>query len=309
MSRLIPNLRLPVIAAPMFLVSGTELVIAACKAGVVGSFPVANCRTSEDLDRWLTQITEALTPQDAAWAVNLVVHRLNRRLADDLALIVRYKPPLVITALGSPAEVIEAVHAYGGQVFADVSTVEHARKAAASGVDGLVLIAAGAGGHTGSITGFAFVPAVREFWAGPLVLGGGLSTGAAIDAALTLGADYAYVGTPFIATEESLAKDAYKAMLVEADIRDLIVTDAFTGIPNCMLRPSIVAAGIDPDAIPASERSRIDFDDPHKGAKAWRDIWSAGQGVGAIRTVRPARQVVDDLIDSLNAHRMRRAAA
>ena len=204
---------------------------------------------------------------------------------------------------------IEAVHGYGGQVFADVSTVEHARKAAASGVDGLVLIAAGAGGHTGSITGFAFVPAVREFWTGPLVLGGGLSTGAAIDAALTLGADYAYVGTPFIAAEESLAKDAYKAMLVEAKIRDLIVTDAFTGIPNCMLRPSIAAAGIDPDAIPASERSRIDFDDPHKGAKAWRDIWSAGQGVGAVRTVRPVRQVVDDLIDSLNAHRMRRAAA
>nr|WP_312447395.1 nitronate monooxygenase [Brevundimonas naejangsanensis] len=309
MSRIISNLRLPVIAAPMFLVSGPELVIAACKAGVIGSFPVANCRTSEDLDRWLTQITEALTPQDAVWAVNLVVHRLNRRLADDLALIVRYKPPLVITALGSPAEVIEAVHAYGGQVFADVSTVEHARKAAASGVDGLILISAGAGGHTGSITGFAFVPAVREFWSGPLVLGGGLSTGAAIDAALTLGADYAYVGTPFIATEESLAKDAYKAMLVEAEIRDLIVTDAFTGIPNCMLRPSIVAAGIDPDAIPASERSRIDFDDPHKGAKAWRDIWSAGQGVGAIRTVRPVLQVVDDLIDSLSAHRMRRAAA
>lgn len=309
MTRPIPNLRLPVIAAPMFLVSGPELVIAACKAGVVGSFPVANCRTSEDLDRWLTQIADALKPGDAPWAVNLVVHRLNRRLAADLALIVRYKPPLVITALGSPAEVIEAVHAYGGQVFADVSTVEHARKATASGVDGLVLIAAGAGGHTGSITGFAFVPAVREFWTGPLVLGGGLSTGAAIDAALTLGADYAYVGTPFIATEESLAKDAYKAMLVEAEICDLIVTDAFTGIPNCMLRPSIAAAGIDPDAIPASERSRIDFDDPHKGAKAWRDIWSAGQGVGAVRTVRPVRQVVDDLIDSLNTHRMRRAAA
>lgn len=305
----LPNLRLPVIAAPMFLVSGPELVIAACRAGVVGSFPVANCRTPEDLDRWLAQITGALDPQDAPWAVNLVVHRLNRRLADDLALIVRYRPPLVITALGSPAEVIEAVHAYGGQVFADVSTVEHARKAAASGVDGLVLIAAGAGGHTGSITGFAFVPAVREFWHGPLVLGGGLSTGAAIDAALTLGADYAYVGTPFIATRESLAKDAYKAMLVEAEIRDLIVTDAFTGIPNCMLRPSIVAAGIDPDAIPPSERSRIDFDDPHKGAKAWRDIWSAGQGVGAVRTIRPARQVVEDLIDSLHAHRTRRAAA
>lgn len=303
MSRLLPNLRAPIIAAPMFLVSGPELVVASCKAGVVGSFPVANCRTSEELDGWLSEINAALGPDDAPWAVNLVVHRLNRRLPEDLALIVRYRPALVITSLGSPAEVIEAVHAYGGQVFADVSTVEHARKAAAAGVDGLVLIAAGAGGHTGSITGFAFVPEVRAFWDGPLVLGGGLSTPAAVDAALTLGADYAYVGTPFIATDESMAKDGYKAMLVEAGIRDLIVTDAFTGIPNCMLRPSIVAAGLDPDAIPASERSRIDFDDPHKGAKAWRDIWSAGQGVGAVQSVRPVRQVVDDLVEGLERRR------
>jgi nitronate monooxygenase len=302
-SALLPNLRAPIIAAPMFLVSGPELVVAACKAGVVGSFPVANCRTSEELEGWLSRITEALGPDDAPWAVNLVVHRLNRRLPEDLALIARYRPALVITSLGSPADVIDAVHAYGGQVFADVSTVEHARKAASAGVDGLVLVAAGAGGHTGSITGFAFVPEVRAFWDGPLVLGGGLSTPAAIEAALTLGADYAYVGTPFIATDESLAKDGYKVMLVEAEIRDLIVTDAFTGIPNCMLRPSIAAAGLDPDAIPASERSRIDFDDPHKGAKAWRDIWSAGQGVGAIRAVRSTRQVVDDLVDGLERRR------
>lgn len=295
MSRPLPNLSLPVIAAPMFLVSGSELVIAACRAGVVGSFPVANCRTAEDLDGWMGDIVAALGPDDAPWAVNVVVHKLNRRLPADMELILKYRPPLVITSLGSPQEVVEAVHSYGGQVYADVATIDHARKAAGAGVDGLVLIAAGAGGHTGSITGFAFVPAVREFWDGPVVLGGGISTGAAVRAALALGADYAYVGTSFIAAEESLAKPAYKQMLVEAQARDLIVTDAFTGIPNCMLRPSIRAAGIDPDAIPATERSRIDFDDPHRGAKAWRDIWSAGQGVGAVKAVRSTAEIVEEL--------------
>lgn len=308
---MLDTLRIPVFAAPMFLVSGPELVIAACKAGVVGSFPAANCRTDEDLETWLTQITSALGPDDAPWAVNLVVHRLNRRLPQTLEIVLRHRPPLVITALGSPTDVIDAVHAYGGKVFADVSTLEHARKAASAGVDGLILVAAGAGGHTGSITGFAFVPAVRAFWDGPIVLGGAIGTGAAIEATLALGADYAYVGTPFIATPESLAKDGYKAMVVEASVSDLIVTDAFTGIPNSMLRPSIVAAGLDPDAIPASERSRIDFDDPHKGAKAWRDIWSAGQGVDAVRTIRPVAEIVADLENQMRQSRSahRRSAA
>lgn len=299
----LPGLRLPVFAAPMFLVSGVELVVAACKAGVVGAFPVANCRTGGDLDAWMTQIGARVGSGDAPWAVNLVVHRLNRRLPADMALIVHHRAPLVITSLGSPREVIEAVHGYGGLVFADVATVEHARKAAAAGVDGLVLVAAGSGGHTGSITGFAFVPAVREFWHGPLVLAGGIGTGAAVRAALALGADYAYVGTPFIATRESLAKDAYKAMLVASEASDVMVTDAFTGIPNSMLRPSIAAAGIDPDAIPDSERSRIDFEDPHRGAKAWRDIWSAGQGVGAVKAVRSVAGLVDDLAREYEAGR------
>jgi nitronate monooxygenase len=287
------RLRLPVIAAPMFLVSGPEMVIAASRAGVAGSFPAANCRTSEELDGWLAAITAAIGNSDGAvdgaapWGINLVAHRLNKRLAADLELAVRYKAPLVITSLGGPREVIEAVHGYGGLVFADVVSVEHARKAAALGVDGLVLVSAGAGGHTGLLSPFAFVPAVRAFWDGEIVVGGGIHTGAAVRAALALGADYAYVGTHFIASEESMAKPGYKQMLVDAEAGDIIVTDAFTGIRNSMLRPSIVAAGLDPDDIPPSARGKIDFDDPHNGAKAWRDIWSAGQGVGAIAQVEP----------------------
>jgi nitronate monooxygenase len=287
------RLRLPVIAAPMFLVSGPEMVIAASRAGVAGSFPAANCRTSEELDGWLAAITAAIGNSDGAvdgaapWGINLVAHRLNKRLAADLELAVRYKAPLVITALGGPREVIEAVHGYGGLVFADVIDLKLARKAVAAGVNGLACIAAGAGGHTGYISPFAFVPAVRAFWDGEIVVGGGIHTGAAVRAALALGADYAYVGTHFIASEESMAKPGYKQMLVDAEAGDIIVTDAFTGIRNSMLRPSIVAAGLDPDDIPPSERGKIDFDDPHNGAKAWRDIWSAGQGVGAIGQVEP----------------------
>jgi nitronate monooxygenase len=287
------RLRLPVIAAPMFLVSGPEMVIAASRAGIAGSFPAANCRTSEELDGWLAAITAAIGNSDGAvdgaapWGINLVAHRLNKRLAADLELAVRYKAPIVITSLGGPREVIEAVHGYGGLVFADVVSVEHARKAAALGVDGLVLVSAGAGGHTGLLSPFAFVPAVRAFWDGEIVVGGGIHTGSAVRAALALGADYAYVGTHFIASEESMAKPGYKQMLVDAEAGDIIVTDAFTGIRNSMLRPSIVAAGLDPDEIPPSARGKIDFDDPHNGAKAWRDIWSAGQGVGAIAQVEP----------------------
>lgn len=287
------RLRLPVIAAPMFLVSGPELVIGASRSGIVGTFPAANCRTSEDLERWLAEITAAIGNNDGAvggaapWGINLVAHRLNKRLGADLELAVRYRAPLVITSLGGPRDVVDAVHGYGGLVFADVVSVAHARKAAALGVDGLVLVSAGAGGHTGFLSPFAFVPAVRSFWDGELVVGGGIHTGAAVRAALALGADYAYVGTHFIASEESMAKPGYKEMLVASDEADIIVTDAFTGIRNSMLRPSIVAAGLDPDNIPASERGKIDFDDPHNGAKAWRDIWSAGQGVGAIGQVEP----------------------
>ncbi len=292
------NMRLPVFAAPMFLVSGAELVIAASKSGILGSFPAANARTTEQLEAWLRQICTAIDPEmDGPWAVNLVAHKLNNRFASDLELACKYRAPVVITALGSPGPVVEAVHEYGGLVFADVISIEQARKAAATDVDGLILVGAGAGGHTGSITGFAFVSAVRQFWSGILVIAGGITDGAGILASQALGADAAYMGTRFIAARESMAKPAYKQMLIDSACSDIITTDAFTGIPNNMLRPSIEAAGIDPDNIPASERSRINFDDPHKGAKAWRDIWSAGQGVDAITAMQSVAEIVSDLTD------------
>lgn len=291
----------------MFLVSGPEMVISASRAGIAGTFPAANCRTSEALDAWLGEIVAAIGNADGAvdgaapWGINLVAHRLNKRLGADLELAVRHRAPLVISSLGGPREVIDAVHGYGGLVFADVISVAHARKAAALGVDGLVLVCAGAGGHTGMLSPFAFVPAVRAFWDGDLAVGGGIHTGEAVRAALALGADYAYVGTHFIASAESMAKPGYKQMLLDSDAGDIIVTDAFTGIRNSMLRPSIAAAGLDPENIPASERGRIDFDDPHNGAKAWRDIWSAGQGVGAITAIEPIAAQVDRLVEEYRA--------
>lgn len=290
------NLRLPAIAAPMFLVSGPELVMASAKAGIVGAMPAANARTGDDLDRWLGRIrTELGDGGTGSWAVNLVANKRNPRVEHDLGLVCKYQVPVVITALGSPAAVIEAVHGYGGLVFADVISVAQARKAAQWGVDGLVLVSAGAGGHTGQLSPFAFVPEVRSFWDGYIIVGGGISSGAGIRGALALGADLAYLGTRFIAAQESMASDAYRAMLVETDSADVICTDAFTGIPNNMLRPSIVKAGIDPNNIPAECRSTINFEDPHNGAKAWRDIWSAGHGVGAIAEVQSVSEIVAEL--------------
>lgn len=295
------NMRLPLFAAPMFLVSGAELVIAASKSGILGSFPAANARTSEQLEEWLRQITTEIdTEVDGPWAINLVANKRNNRFPSDLALTCKYRAPVVITALGSPAPVVEAVHEYGGLVFADVISIEQARKAAAAGVDGLILVGAGAGGHTGSINGFSFVSAVRQFWSGLLVAAGGITDGAGILASQALGADFAYMGTRFIATNESMAKAAYKQMLVDSTAADIITTDAFTGIANNMLRPSIEAAGLDPDNVPASARSTINFDDPHGGAKAWKDIWSAGQGVDAIKATQPVADIVDELVAQYN---------
>ncbi|GMV62131.1 MAG: 2-nitropropane dioxygenase [Parvibaculum sp.] len=274
------RLKLPLVAAPMFLISGPELVLAACREGVIGTFPTPNARTVADLDEWLDRITSGLTAKDAPWAANVVVHRSNARLDEDLDLVVRYKAPLVITALGSPHAIVERVHAYGGKVFADVNSVAFARKAAAAGVDGLVLVAAGAGGHTGQMTGFSFVPAVREFFEGPLILGGGISDGAGIRAAEVLGADLAYMGTRFIACEESLAVPAYRDMLVASTVDDLILTRAITGVAANWLKPSIANAGMDLDAM--EKNPDIDFTDPQSGAKRWAQVWSAGHGVGLI---------------------------
>ncbi len=295
------NLRLPAIAAPMFLVSGPDMVIAASRAGMIGSFPAPNARTTADLEAWVSRIDAALSndPDAAAWAVNLVVHPSNARLADDLACVVGHKVPLVITALGSPARVVEPIHAYGGIVFADVNSVDFARKAVAAGVDGLVLVAAGAGGHTGATAGFAFVEEVRQFWDGPLVLGGAISTGHAIRAAEILGADFAYLGTSLIACTESMAAQPYKDMAVAAGAEDIVPSNGITGVTANWLKSSLIAAGYDPANMP--EDKRPNFSDAQDDAKAWKNVWSAGQGVGAVRATEPVADIVDRLVKEYDA--------
>lgn len=287
------GLRLPLIAAPMFLVSGPELVIASSKAGIVGSFPAPNARTSDIFREWLTEIGLALADTQAAWAVNLVMHKSYARRDVDLAMTVEALVPLVITALGSPRDAVDAVHTYGGKVFADVNSVEFARKAVDAGADGLVLVSAGAGGHTGQISGFAFVDAVRAFYDGPLVLAGAISTGRGVRAAEVLGADFAYMGTRFVATEESMADKAYKQMLVDAGPGDIVCSSGITGVPANWLKPSLRAAGYDPEKMGTGELP--DFGDPHQDVKAWKHVWSAGQGVGAIAAVEPVATLVDRL--------------
>jgi len=284
------NLRLPAVCAPMFLVSGPALVINACKAGVIGAFPGPNCRTIEDLDAWMGQICAALGEDDAAWAFNMITHSSYPRFEAELELVKKHRPPLVITALGGPQGVIEAVHGYGGTVFADVNSVAFAKKAAAAGADGLVLVCSGAGGHTGFLAAPAFVEAVRKQFDGPIALGGALSTGRGIASAEALGADLAYMGTAFIPAEESLAPHDYKAMVVGADATDLVVSDSVTGVPASWLNQSLRRAGLDPEALP--KKGRVQFDDPSKVMKAWKDVWSAGQGVGAVDAVEPVADIV-----------------
>ena len=292
-------LRLPLFAAPMFLVSGPELVIAACRAGIVGAFPTPNARPIEVLDEWMRRITDGLArARDeqgahtvAPWCANLVTHRSNARLPDDLALLARYRPPVVVTALGSPKPAIEVVHGYGGQVFADVINLPLAHKAVEAGADGLACVCSGAGGHTGSLNPFAFVSAVRAFFDGPIVVGGGISDGWGVAGALAAGADYVYMGTRFIATTESMAKQAYKQMLVDSSVDDLIVSAGLTGTPASWLKPSLRANGLDPDALPAAP-PRDYNSNTAIAAKQWMDVWAAGQGVGAIQAVEPVATVV-----------------
>lgn len=295
MSHITKNLKLPAIAAPMFLISGPEMVIAAAKAGIIGCFPTPNARTTQILDDWMEQIVTALSGDEnaAAWAANLVVHRSNSRLAEDVACVVRHKPPLVITALGSPRDIIDQVHGYGGKVFADVVNLAFARKAVAAGVDGLVLVSAGAGGHTGAIAGFAFVEEVRKFWDGPIVLGGAISSGHAIRAAEILGANLAYLGTSLIACEESMADTEYKQMVIDAGAEDIVPSDAITGVTANWLRKSLIQAGHDPDNM--GPKPAIDTSDPLAGSKAWKNVWAAGQGVGTIAAKEPISQIVTRL--------------
>ncbi|SMF61703.1 NAD(P)H-dependent flavin oxidoreductase [Allosphingosinicella indica] len=294
------GLRLPVVAAPMFLISGPDLVVAACEAGVMGSFPTPNCRTLDQLDEWMDTIVTRLDGARAAgqpvapWAANLVTHRTNSRLAEDLALVARHKPPLVITALGSPIPAIETVKSYGGQIYADVGSIALAKKAADAGVDGLALLTAGAGGHTGHLSPFAFVSAVREFFDGALVLSGGIADGHGVAGAIAAGADLVYMGTRFLAAEESLAPDAYKQMIVDHGPDDLIVSAAITGTAASWLRPSLIECGFDPDNLQPPAEGR-NYDSGNTSQKRWKDVWAAGQGLGAITAVQSTAAIVDDL--------------
>ncbi|MGH8287104.1 MAG: NAD(P)H-dependent flavin oxidoreductase [Steroidobacteraceae bacterium] len=295
------RLRLPVVAAPMFLVSGPDLVIAACRAGIMGAFPTTNVRTIDELDRWMSRIVEALGDGRTTassdllgpWAANLITHSTNKRLAQDLELIARYRPPIVITALGSPKPAIEVVHGYGGLVIADVIDLNLARKAVTVGADGLACIAAGAGGHTGSLSPFAFVSAVRSFFDGLVIIGGGIADGWGVAGAITAGADLIYMGTRFIATPESIAPHAHKQMIVDADLNELVVSAALTGSPVTWLKPSLRSVGMDPENLPAKPARNYDSSD--NSPKRWRDVWSAGQGLGAIKAIESVATVVQTL--------------
>lgn len=287
------RLSLPVIGAPMFIISKPELVIAQCKAGVVGSFPTLNARTTEELDDWLTRIPASLGPEDAPFAANLIVHRSNARLEADLELIVKHRVPLVITSLGAREDVNEAIQSYGGMVLHDVIHNEFAKKAIAKGADGLIAVAAGAGGHAGSQSPFALTQEIRSWFAGPLALSGAIANGASILAAEVLGADFAYVGSAFIATEEANAVAAYKEMITTSSASDILYTDFFTGVLGNYLKPSITAAGYDPNNLPDRDKQMMDFSDgEHPTAKAWRDIWGAGQGVGAVHDILPVAELI-----------------
>jgi nitronate monooxygenase len=303
------GLRLPVVAAPMFLTSGPALVTACCKAGVIGTFPALNQRSTDGLRAWLAEIEGELARHEAesgskpaAYGVNLIVHKTNPRVIADLEACAEARVPLIITSLGAAADVVDKVHAYGGVVFHDVTTAKHARKAAEAGADGLILVAAGAGGHAGTLSPFALLHEVRQFFAGTILLAGSLSTGRDVAAAQLLGADFAYMGTRFIATEESIVSVGYKQMITEASASDILYTPAISSIPASFLRQSIVAAGLDPDKLVAppgvdlshiTEPYKKSQDEQH--AKPWRDVWSAGQGVGAIDDVPSAAQLIERL--------------
>ncbi|WP_298011759.1 nitronate monooxygenase family protein [uncultured Aquabacterium sp.] len=300
------RVRFPVIASPMFIVSTPKLVIAQCKAGVVGSMPALNARPASQLDEWLHEITEALAAHDAAhpdqpaapFAINQIVHKSNNRLEHDLALCEKYKVPLIITSLGAREDVNHAVHGYGGVVMHDVINNRFARKAIEKGADGLIAVAAGAGGHAGTTSPFALVQELREWFDGPLALSGSIANGRSILAARAMGADFAYIGSAFIATEEARAVEGYKQMIVDSSSQDIVYTNYFSGVHGNYLKGSIAAAGMDPDHLPEADPSKMDFgttdggQDAGAAKKAWKDIWGCGQGIGAVKAVVPAADLV-----------------
>jgi nitronate monooxygenase len=307
------RLRLPVVGAPMFIVSTPALVLAQCKAGIVGSFPALNARPSAQLDDWLSEITETLASlrrahpgaRIAPFAVNQIVHASNERLEQDVALCVKHRVPIIITSLRPPAEVVSAVHGYGGIVFHDVINRRHAEKAAQQGVDGIIAVCAGAGGHAGLLSPFALVKQVREVYAGAIILAGAMSTGADVLAAQAMGADLAYLGTRFIATSESSAAPAYKQMVVDSGPEDIVYTSLFSGVSANFLRDSVKLTGLDPDRLPAADKTKMNFAEGSHEFKAWRDIWSAGHSVSGVREVLPVSELVERMAAEYEAARTR----
>lgn len=305
------RLRLPAVASPMFIVSNPDLVIAQCKAGIVGSFPALNARPAEELEVWLKRITEELDAWNQAnpdqpaapFAVNQIVHKSNNRLEHDLEMCVKYKVPIVITSLGARVDVNEAIHSYGGLVFHDIINNFFAKKAIEKGADGLIAVAAGAGGHAGTQSPFALVQEIREWFDGPVLLSGSIAKGDAILGAQAIGADLAYIGSAFIATDEANADERYKQSIVDSSASDIIYSNLFTGVHGNYLRSSIEAAGLDPNDLPESDPSKMDFGDG--SSKAWKDIWGSGQGIGAIKKIGPASELIERLKQEYSSARQR----
>jgi len=306
------RLALPLIGAPLFIISQPDLVIAQCKAGVIGAFPSLNARPEPVLDEWLVRIETELAAHDRAhperpaapFAVNLIVHKSNDRLMHDLEVVVRHRVPVVITSLGARVEINEAVHSYGGVVLHDIINDTFAKKAVEKGADGLIAVAAGAGGHAGTLSPFALIQEIRQWFDGPVALSGSIANGAAALAALAMGADFAYVGSAFIATREANAAEEYKAMIVDSRAGDIVYTNLFTGVHGNYLRPSIRRAGLDPDNLPQSDPSKMDFS-TSRPTKAWRDIWGCGQGIGAVTSVPSVAELVERLTREFDVARER----
>lgn len=300
------RLSIPVIGAPLFIISNPDLVIAQCKAGIVGSFPSLNARPLAQFEEWLQRLSTELGPEDAPYAVNLIVHRSNDRLPEDLKLVVKYRVPIVITSLGAREDVNAAIHSYGGIVLHDVINDRFARKAIEKGADGLIPVAAGAGGHAGTLSPFALIQEIRQWFDGPVALSGAIATGDAVLAAQAMGADLAYIGSAFIATTEARASQAYKQAVVDGRAEDIVYSDLFTGVHGNYLKPSIRAAGLDPDNLPRGDVSTMNFGSGgNTAAKAWKDIWGCGQGIGAVTEIAPAAQVVARLRREYAAARAR----
>ncbi len=300
---LLDSLRIPVIGAPLFIVSNPKLVIEQCKAGIIGSFPALNARTEEDLEKWMIEINEELenykkkepNKKIAPYAVNQIVHQSNTRLQHDVEMCIKYKAPIVITSLRPPGEVVEAVHSYGGLVFHDVINMKHAKRAISEGVDGIIAVCAGAGGHAGTLSPFALVKEVKEIFDGFIILSGSMSNGKDVLAAECIGADLAYMGTRFIATNEANAIEEYKKMIIDSNADDIIYTSLFTGIHGSYLKGSITRSGLDPEKLENGDKNTMNFSKNESRTKAWKDIWGAGQGVGTMKDIKSVASLVNEI--------------